>query len=1348
MVDTAAAAAQEPPSSPAVTLAPVPFLSLFRFADGFDRAATFLAFLCALFSGAVIPLTSLVLGELLNGFVDSSDYGRRVDAASFYMALLAAGCFLSLGGGVLLSFWASARQAARLRFAYVRALLRQDAAWADAHPLPAAAARLTEDSVSVAAGTGDKLFLVVSGVAQFVGSFALAFAVAADAWRLALTLLAVVPFAVGAVTLLFSFISGLSGASDDAYAAAGGVLVEALALLRTVVALGGEEHERRRYDAHLVSAEAAGRRKGLASGAGQGIFVGFTHAHSPRTPPSLPPPHSTRTLTPNAYSYPNYVMQIFTMCAMYGVGLYSGARFIGLNREEHPECGLTGAAGFVCFSGGTVVQVLFAIVGGVFALGIVAPNLSYLAGARSAAARLFAVIDRQPPIDAMGDAGGATPDLTNARIAFENVHFRYPLRPHEPVLRGVSFVVEPGRCLALVGPSGAGKSSVVALLARFYDPDEGRITINGVDLRNICVSWLRLHLALVPQEPQLLPVSVRENVGPGAGAGAVEAAAAAADIGAFVGGLPQGFDTPVASSRLSGGQKQRLCIARALVRAATAPVLLLDEATSALDSASEARIAGALAAARGDGGNRPTTVMVAHRLSTVKASADTVVVMEGGRVAEVGAHGDLLNAGGLYARLWALGSAAPPPGLTAPLPLPAPPAPAGAGALPPTTTPTPTLPDACGEGDVTLEPSAPSSVATAPAGWAEVGAVPWARVWALQAPQAHWVAAGVALALLSGALLPAFAVLMNRFVVVFYDPDAAAMARTAAVYLGVFIGVAMFMFFVNAAQGLSFAAFGEPFLRQLRGRAFGSILAQGVAFLDAPARAPALLAAQLGLDASRLRLALGARLGEKLASLSTLLVGLGVSFFASWQLTLLVCGLGPFVVLAADFENRVTYGTEGEKAKEDLAAAGGLVGDAVAAIRVVQAFGLEPRVLGRFSELLAAGGALARKRAVALGIGFGASQFSQVVSMAIIFKAGLALARAGAGGGSPDQVFLVFFAFQFACFGLPNLTSLAADVGAIKSSLRAFFSVIATAPAVDGSGEAAAAWAAGRGAAARGCPAAAAVPTGRIELRDVHFTYPSRAGAVLNGASLAVEPGQTAALVGPSGCGKSSVVALLMRLYDVAPGAEHGAVLIDGVDVRELPPRALRDAVGWVGQEGALFDETIEYNIAYGRVEGKASPSGGAACAGSAAPPPPQDVAAAAAAARAEGFIASMQLGFSTRVGVGGGALSGGQKQRVVLARALIRAPRILLLDEATAALDNASEREVQASIDGVLDARRAGDAGCTTLIVAHRLSTIRGVDVIFCMRDGRVEERGTFDELLAKRGLFFSLAKAQGLCA
>jgi len=327
----------------------------------------------------------------------------------------------------------------------------------------------------------------------------------------------------------------------------------------------------------------------------------------------------------------------------------------------------------------------------------------------------------------------------------------------------------------------------------------------------------------------------------------------------------------------------------------------------------------------------------------------------------------------------------------------------------------------------------------------------------------------------------------------------------------------------------------------------------------------------------------------------------------------------------------------------------------------------------------------------------------------------------------------------------------------------------------------------------------------------VHFAYPSRPAAVLRGVSLAIEPGQTAALVGPSGCGKSSVVALFLRLYD----AQAGAVLVDGLDVRARPARALRDRVGWVGQEAPLFADTITYNVAYGRAGGAAnkpapskeappSPPSGAGAEGgegsqplahpasaedsgseavvvlapaaiaaskasskggeggaagveaaaakppAAAPlspplPPPEDVARAAADAQAAGFISGFAAGFATHVGDGGRALSGGQRQRVVLARALVRAPAFLLLDEATAALDNASERAVQESIDALLSARRGA---MTTLVVAHRLSTIRRADVIFVMDAGRVVERGTFDELVAAGGLFARLASAQGVAA
>lgn len=253
---------------------PVAFLSLYKFADARDRAAGFLALACALGSGVVVPVSTLLLGALLNSAAGDS---ARVDAAAGWLALLGAASFVCLGGGVVLASLSAARQATRLRRAYVRALLRQEVAWGEAEGLSAAAARLAEDSLTVAAGTGEKLFLVAAGAAQFVGSIVLAFTLAADAWRLALTLLAVLPAAVAAIGGLFTFVSALAGDSDDAYARAGAVLAEALALARTVAALGGEEHEAVRYDVHLATAERAGVKKGVIAGASQGVFL-FTMA--------------------------------------------------------------------------------------------------------------------------------------------------------------------------------------------------------------------------------------------------------------------------------------------------------------------------------------------------------------------------------------------------------------------------------------------------------------------------------------------------------------------------------------------------------------------------------------------------------------------------------------------------------------------------------------------------------------------------------------------------------------------------------------------------------------------------------------------------------------------------------------------------------------------------------------------------------------------------------------------------------------------------------------------------------------------------------------------------------------
>ncbi|KAK5009224.1 GTPase-activating protein [Cryomyces antarcticus] len=301
---------------------------------------------------------------------------------------------------------------------------------------------------------------------------------------------------------------------------------------------------------------------------------------------------------------------------------------------------------FICFS---------SIIFGAQSAGTIFSFAPDMGKAKHAAAELKKLFDRKPEIDSWSNEGEVLSDVEGT-IEFRDVHFRYPTRPEQPVLRGLNLVVKPGQYVALVGVSGCGKSTTIALLERFYDPLAGGIYIDNRPITALNINSYRSYLALVSQEPTLYQGTIRENVLLGSDRAdvpeaAIEQACRDANIYDFIVSLPDGFATVVGSkgSMLSGGQKQRVAIARALLRNPT--VLLLDEATSALDSESEKVVQAALdKAAKGR-----TTIAVAHRLSTIQ-KADMIYVFDQGRIVENGTHQELLARKGRYFELVSLQS--------------------------------------------------------------------------------------------------------------------------------------------------------------------------------------------------------------------------------------------------------------------------------------------------------------------------------------------------------------------------------------------------------------------------------------------------------------------------------------------------------------------------------------------------------------------------------------------------------------------------------------------------------------------------------------------------------------------
>jgi ABC transporter fused permease/ATP-binding protein len=485
---------------------------------------------------------------------------------------------------------AGERVVTRLRRDLYRSILDQEIAFFDERRTGELTSRLASDTSVLQSAVSANVSMGLRHLATAAGAVGFLFFTSG---RLALLMLAVVPpVAVGAV-IYGRRVRKLAREVQDALAAAGEVAEESIAGIRTVRSFDAEGRETERYGSAVWKAFETARRRiragsvfmGSAAGAGYGAIA---------------------------------------------VVLWYGGRLVAR--------GALTAGGLTSFLVYTLVLAM--------SLGALADLWADFMKALGAAERIFEIQDRVPRVPG---AGGLAPEHAEGRIAFEDVHFAYPTRRDVPVLQGIDLAVASGEVVALVGPSGAGKSTLAQLLSRFYDPDAGRIRLDGRDLPVLDPRWLRRQIGVVSQEPILFSGTVEENIRygrPEASDAEVEAAARAANAHEFVARFPDGYATRVGERgvQLSGGQKQRVAIARAVLK--DPRVLVLDEATSALDAESEHLVQEALERLmRGR-----TTLIIAHRLSTV-VGADRVVVLDAGRIVQLGSHAALMAEDGPYRRL-------------------------------------------------------------------------------------------------------------------------------------------------------------------------------------------------------------------------------------------------------------------------------------------------------------------------------------------------------------------------------------------------------------------------------------------------------------------------------------------------------------------------------------------------------------------------------------------------------------------------------------------------------------------------------------------------------------------------
>ena len=1106
----------------------VGYFTLYKHADAFDWLIFSIAVVCAIIAGAAMPLMTVVFGNLTGLFSDyrqhKSTYAQFQHTLShfiLYFIYLAVGEFVTCYIYVTGFIYVGGHCTQKLREQYLRAMLRQNIAIYDKLGSGEITTRITADTNAIQDGISEKFGLTLNAFATFIVAFVVALI---KSWKLTLILICGV-FAIILVmgTAGTTMVSWTAEAHRE-YAEGGTIAEEAISSVRNATAFNTQEKLARQYDTFLARAEKSGRKVQIMMGS----------------------------------------MLAMMMCIvnlLYGLAFWEGSRLLVTHDIKVNQ----------------LITVSFAVIIGSFSLGNVAPNARAFTSAIAAGVKIFAAIARKSPIDPDSDEG-VKPETLEGNIELKNIKHIYPSRPEVVVMEDVNLVIPAGKQTALVGASGSGKSTIVGLVERFYDPVGGEVLLDGRNLKDLNLRWLRERVSLVQQEPVLFSTTIFENIRYGLlgtkyenlskekEGEMVTEAAKMANAHDFISNLPDGYETSVGDRGflLSGGQKQRIAIARAVV--SDPQILLLDEATSALDTKSE----GVVQAALDNAAKGRTTIVIAHRLSTIK-NADNIVVMSHGRIVETGKHDDLLDSKGAYYNLVEAQRIAAAGG-----------AQEGEEAIEETVELTKKETTKSGEGGYVEDPDdvdpaklmrthtekSQSSLVLEKKG-AELQHKSYSLwsliqvVWAFNKKEWYLALFGFIFSAIAGGGQPTQAVLFSKSVTTLSLPSSEYpklrhdMNFWAAMYL--MLGIVLLL--ANAGHAWLFGYCQELIIRRARLQAFRTILRQEVGYFDRKENTSGALTSFLSTSVTDLAGHTGSTLGPVLSVTTTMIAALTVALAIGWKLALVCISTIPVLIFCGylRFSMLSRFQQQTQAAYQDSAA---YACEAASAIRTVASLTREKDIYDEYHRQLLEQGRKGMKVAYESVLLFAASQSLVFPCIALGFWYGGTLIAKG-----EYSIFQFFVCFQSIIFGAQSaatIFSFSPDMGKAKHAAEVLKTLFERKPEIDSwsdEGE------------------KVAEVEGHVEFRDVHFRYPTRPQQpVLRGLNLTIKPGQYAALVGHSGCGKSTTISLLERFYDPLAGG----VFVDGKEISKLNLHAYRNHLALVSQEPTLYQGTIRDNVLLG----------------------------------------------------------------------------------------------------------------------------------------------------------------------